>query len=83
MKNIKFIIILSLYSLNSFSDDLIEEKNLNQLLKNGYKINEKYYSNKEMSDGSVYFVLENNNSDIVLCKVPASSFFDKTLCKRP
>ena len=56
---------------------------LNELLKNDYKINENNPATGKMDQGYIYFILDNDDSEIVICKVPGSNFFDKTLCKKP
>ena len=82
LKNIGFLIISIFLSVNSYAEDF-ENKTLNELIRENYKINEKNHARGYFSQGYIYFILENENSEIVVCKVPGTNFFDKTFCKKP
>ena len=82
MKNIIFVIIGIIISSNCYAEN-IKNLTLNELLKNDYKIDEKNAATGYVDQDYIYFILENDDSEIVICKVPGTIFFDKTLCKKP
>ena len=82
IKNIGFLVITLFLSVNSYAE-VLEDKTLNELIKENYKINEQNLATGYFSQGYIYFVLENENSEIVVCKVPGTNFSDKTFCKKP